>query len=194
MSDTSVSLLERLRANPDGDAWQRLVSLYTPLLRSWLYRHGLQASDTDDLVQEVLAVVVRELPAFEHNRHPGAFRSWLRTILVHRLREFWRRRQHRPDAAGGSDFHKQLDELEDPHSGVGRLWDEEHDRHVVRRLLELIRPEFRPATWDAFTGVMLDGKKPADVANALGVSVNAVLLAKSRVLARLRQVGLGIIF
>ena len=98
------------------------------------------------------------------------------------------------DWKGGSDVLKQLDELEDPHSDVGRRWDEEHDRHVVRQLLELIRPEFRPASWDAFTGVMLDGKKPADVANALGVSVNAVLLAKSRVLARLRQVGLGIIF
>src|SRR5439155_1712449 len=111
MSETSVSLLEHLRAHPDGPAWERLVDLYAPLLRAWLSRHGVQSSDADDLMQNVLAVVVRKLPEFEHNRRPGAFRAWLRGILVHRLRDFWRRRDYRPDAAGGSDFLKQLDEL-----------------------------------------------------------------------------------
>jgi len=85
MSDTSASLLQRLREQPDGDAWRRLVFLYTPLLRQWLARHGLQSSDIDDLTQEVLTVVVRELPQFQHNQREGAFRRWLRTILVHRL-------------------------------------------------------------------------------------------------------------
>src|SRR5262245_40033292 len=193
MSETSVSLLEHLRAHPDGVAWRRLVELYTPLLRAWLSLQGVQPSDADDLVQDVLAVVVRELPEFEHNRRAGAFRAWLRAILVHRLRDFWRRRDHRPDAAGGSDLLRQLDALVDPHSSASAVWDEDHDRHVVRQLLETIRPEFRTATWDAFAGVMLDGGKPADVAQRLGVSVNAILLAKSRVLARLRQVGQGII-
>jgi RNA polymerase sigma-70 factor (ECF subfamily) len=193
MSDTSVSLLEHLRSNPEGEAWRRLVELYTPLLHAWLARHGVQTSDADDLVQEVLAVIVRQLPSFEHNRRSGAFRSWLRAIAVHRLRDFWRRRNYRPDAAGGSEFVKQLDQLEDPHSSASRVWDQDHDRHIVRQLLESIRGEFRQATWDAFAGVMLEGQKPAEVANRLGVSVNAVLLAKSRILARLRQVGAGII-
>jgi RNA polymerase sigma-70 factor, ECF subfamily len=193
MSETSHSLLDQFRSRPDGQAWQRLVGLYAPLLRGWLCRHGLQASDVDDLVQEVLAVLVRELPHFEHNRRPGAFRSWLRTVTAHRLRDFWRRRGYRPEATGGSDFVRKLEELEDPRSGLSRLWDEEHDRHVVRRLLEQIRPEFRPATWEAFAGVMLEGGRPAEVAGRLGMSVNAVLLAKSRVLARLRQVGQGLI-
>ena len=193
MSETSHSLLDRLRSRPDGEAWQRLVGLYTPLLRGWLRRHGVQESDADDLVQEVLVVVVRDLPHFEHSRRPGAFRSWLRTTLAHRLRDFWRGRGYRPEATGGSDFLKQLAELEDPDSGLSRLWDQEHDRHVVRRLLEAIRPEFRPGTWEAFAGVMLEGDRPAEVAGRLGVSVNAVLLAKSRVLGRLRQVGRGLI-
>src|SRR2546430_9892229 len=90
MSDTSVSLLQQLREQPNGDAWRRLVELYTPLLRQWLSRNGMQSSDIDDLTQEVLAVVVRELPQFQHNQRVGAFRRWLRTILVNRLRNYWR--------------------------------------------------------------------------------------------------------
>jgi RNA polymerase sigma-70 factor (ECF subfamily) len=193
MSGTSVSLLERLRRQPDAASWQRLVAVYTPLIEGWLRRHLLPDADTDDLVQEVLAVVVRELPRFEHSRRPGAFRSWLRTITAHRLGDFWRARHNRPEATGDSDFLKRLAQLEDPASGLSRLWDEEHDRHVVSRLLEMIRPHFQPATWRAFQGVMLEGQPAAAVAAQLGTSVNAVLLAKSRVLRALRREARGLI-
>jgi RNA polymerase sigma-70 factor (ECF subfamily) len=64
MSETSTSLLDRLRLQPDQQAWQRLVELYTPLIRGWLRRHALLDQDADDVVQEVLSVVVRRLPEF----------------------------------------------------------------------------------------------------------------------------------
>ena len=80
-----------------------------------------------------------------------------------------------------------LDELEAPHSDLSRLWDQQHDQHVARRLMELVQPQFEPATWRAFRRVVLDGVKAAVVATELGMTVNAVLLAKSRVLSRLRQ-------
>src|SRR2546428_3898577 len=98
MPETSASLLQRLRDQPDSDAWRRLVYVYTPLLAQWVGRYGLQSSDMDDLIQDVLTVVVRELPQFQHNQRTGAFRRWLRTILVNRLRGFWRARPSRPPA------------------------------------------------------------------------------------------------
>jgi RNA polymerase sigma-70 factor (ECF subfamily) len=193
MSETSASLLERLRLQPAAADWQRLLDLYEPLIRGWLRRHGLQAPDADDLVQDVLGVVVRELPHFEHNHRPGAFRNWLRTITAHCLRRFWRARLYRPDAAGGSGWEQHLAQLEDPASGLSRLWDEEHDRHVVRRLLERIEPDFQPSTWRAFCRLVLDGVPAAAVAAELGLSVNAVLIAKSRVLQRFRQEARGLL-
>jgi RNA polymerase sigma-70 factor (ECF subfamily) len=187
MSETSLSLLERLRLQPDAESWQRLVSLYTPLIQGWLRRHAVPPADAEDLTQEVMTVVVRELPQFTHSHRRGAFRSWLRTITVNRLRALWRSRRARPTATGDSDFLKMLDELEDPNSGLSRLWDQQHDQHVARRLMELVQPQFEPATWQAFRRVVLDGVKAAVAAAELNMSVNAVLLAKSRVLSRLRQ-------
>src|SRR4051794_32735729 len=102
MSETSISLLDRLRLQSDAAAWKRFVDLYSPLLVSWLRRQGVRAQDADDLVQEVLGVVVRELPGFRHNQRPGAFRAWLRAILVNRHRAFWRAHRTQPIAAGGS--------------------------------------------------------------------------------------------
>jgi RNA polymerase sigma-70 factor (ECF subfamily) len=187
MSETSLSLLDRLRFQPDKESWQRLVDVYTPLIHAWLRRHGVAASDADDLTQEVMTVVVREMPNFRHDQKPGAFRNWLRTIAANRLRTLWRSRRTRPIATGGSDFLKMLDELEDPDSEMSRLWDQQHDQHVARRLMELVKPQFEPATWQAFRRVVLDGVKAAVAAAELNISVNAVLLAKSRVLSRLRQ-------
>jgi RNA polymerase sigma-70 factor (ECF subfamily) len=186
MNETSVSLLDRLRDSPDAASWQRLLDLYAPLIQAWLRRQGLQPADADDLAQDVLAVLVRELPTFEHRR-PGAFRSWLRAITANRLRNFWRARQARPAATGDSDFVHLLEQLEDPHSELSRIWDREHDQIIVRRAMELIEPEFTPSTWQAFRRLAVDGAAVDAVAAELGLSANAVLIAKSRVFSRLRQ-------
>ena len=69
----------------------------------------------------------------------------------------------------------------------------ENDLHVLRHLFSQVQPEFQPQTWQAFQMVMLQGARPAEVAVRLGMSVNAVLLAKSRILARLRQEAVGLI-
>src|SRR5262245_26033077 len=193
MNETSVSLLERLRLRPEEGDWQRLVELYTPLIRGWLRQHAPGLREADDVVQDVLAVVVRRLKEFEHQRI-GSFRRWLRTITVNCLRDHWRAgRRAGPAGSGDSDLLELLGQLEDPRSELSRAWDLEHDRHVTHRLLEMIRDRFEPATWKAFERVALEGAGADQVATELGLSVNAVFIAKSRVLSLLRQVGRGLI-
>jgi RNA polymerase sigma-70 factor (ECF subfamily) len=187
VDETSITLLDNLRSRPSPAAWDRLISIYTPLIHDWLRRHGITGADADDLGQEVLAVVVRELPQFRHDGRTGAFRRWLRLITVHRLRDFCRARHARPRAVGGSEFDAMLDQLEDPNSDLSRLWDREHDQHVARGLLAYLEPLFEPSTWAAFRRVVLDGVKASQAAAELGLSVNAVLIAKSRILRRLRE-------
>ena len=194
MADTSLSLLDRLRESPDDGSWQRLVEIYTPLIRGWLRRQSALEQDADDLVQEVLQVVLRKLPEFKRQRRDGSFRSWLRAITVNCLRDHWRSATRRRDrGAGDTQVDQLLDQLADPHSGLSRQWDQEHDRHVAARLLKLIEPHFQPATWRAFERVALDGVSPDAAAAELGISVNAVFIAKSRVLTRLRQESRGLL-
>ena len=190
--ETSVSLLGRLAGAPTDDDWRRLHDLYQPLLRAWVARAGGPASDVDDLVQDVLSVVVRRIAGFEW-RGQGAFRAWLRTILANEVRDYFRDQKYRHIATGDSSFQGRLDELESPDSALSRLWDREHDQYVVRRALELIEPEFAASTWRAFRRVMVDGAAVGAVAAELGLSANAVFIAKSRVLSRVRQVIRGLV-
>ena len=186
MPDTSITFLDRLRLQPDEEAWKRFVDLYAPLIRGWLRRYSVAEQDAEDLTQEVMAVMIRQFPSFEHNHRCGAFRNWLRTVTVNQLRALWRTRRG-PCVNGDSAVMRMLDQLADPDSSLSKLWDQQHDQHVAAKLMELIRPHFEATTWQAFRRVAVDGEKAALVAQDLGISVNAVLLAKSRVLSRLRQ-------
>jgi RNA polymerase sigma-70 factor (ECF subfamily) len=194
MQETSYSLLERLRAPADAASWEQLVAIYTPLLQSWLRRYQVFSSaDVDDLTQDVLLAVSRDLAHFNANGQAGAFRAWLRRILVNRVRYFWRAQQHRPRAVGGSDFLAQLEQLGDDSSQMSQFWDREHDRQVMNRLLELVEPQFAPITWQAFRRQALDGITADQVAAELHMPLHSVYAAKSRVLKALRTLAKGLI-
>jgi RNA polymerase sigma-70 factor (ECF subfamily) len=191
--DTSASFLESLRHAPDDDAWSTLVDLYSPLIRGWLKRRGAATSDVDDVAQEVLAVVVRRFPEFRREPRTGAFRTWLRAITANCLRDHWRRGNKQPRAVGGTDFGEIVQQLADSHSDLSKLWDREHDEHVTQYLLKLIRPGFSEKTWQAFQRFAIDGNSADEVARELDMTPNAVFIAKSRVMAALREQGRGLI-
>jgi RNA polymerase sigma-70 factor (ECF subfamily) len=194
MSDeTSLSLLDRARQDASDGSWDRLMDVYSPLLHGWLARMGVQSADADDLVQEILFTVSRELRDFRHSGRTGAFRSWLRTILSHRAREFWRSSKYRPAAAGGTSWAERLEQLADEKSDASREWDLEHDRHVMAQLLVQVRPRFEPKTWEAFRRQVFDGQRADAVAAELGMSLNSVYVARSRVLSTLRREAAGLI-
>jgi RNA polymerase sigma-70 factor, ECF subfamily len=136
---------------------------------------------------------VVSLPSFRHNGRVGAFRTWLRTIAINSLRQKWRNDRNSADSPGGSAFRASLDELDDPDSDLSRVWDQAHDAHVLRMLLSWAEPDFEPKTWQAFRRQVFDEAKPKTVADELEMTVSAVLVAKSRVLKRLRELGLGLI-
>ncbi len=185
VTPTSASLLNRLKAaKPDAAEWRRLTEIYLPLIRTWLAQIPELNDEAADLAQEVLIIVVKELPRFERQRE-GSFCAWLRNVTVNRVRAFTRQRRRRPAVADST--HSFLNELEDPASAISQQWDREHDQHVFQQLISAIEIDFSPATWLAFRRSALDGHPVASVATELGISVNAVLLAKSRVLKKLRE-------
>lgn len=190
MLHTSISLLDRIRRESDAEAWQRFVLVYTPWVNLVLQHAAVSADDADDLRQDVLAVVFQEITRFQHNGQTGAFRRWLRNIVLNRLRSHWR--NHRGDRRhpASDDL---LNEIPDPFPALETLWELEHDRYITERLLKLIETSFTRTTWLAFRGQVLNGLKAEQVAAEIGISINAALLAKSRVLRRLREESAGLI-
>ena len=179
MFTTCPSLLQRLRSPQADAAWGTFVDLYTPLLFHWARRAGLQDSDAADLVQDVFATLLRKLPEFAYDP-ARSFRAWLRAVALNQWRDNLKRRATRP-LPGHADA---LDLAQAPEDVA--FWEVEYRRRLVDRALNIMRADFQPATWQACWQVVAEGRPAADVARELGLTENAVYIARSRVLRRLR--------
>lgn len=161
------------------------------MIRAWLLQTPGLAADCDDLAQEVLIVVARELPNFRRQRD-GSFRTWLRRVAVNRVRS-WRQARARGPTTNLDPTDQLLAQLDDPSSKLSAEWDREHDRFVFDKLLAVVRPGCEPATWQAFQLFAIEGRSAAETAAQTGLTENAVMLAKSRILKRLRLEAAGLI-
>ena len=181
MHTTPVSLLDRLRLPDSQEPWRRFVDLYTPLLQYWARRFPLQPADQLDLVQEVLTALCTELPRFE--RRPGKrFRGWLWMIMLNKYRERQRRLRARPVTTASSA----LVELEEP-CIQDEIEETEYRQYLVNRIMQLMQAEFEPTTWKACWAFVVQARSAKEVAEELGITTNAIYLAKARVLRRLRE-------
>lgn len=172
----------------DALAWRRLMDLFGPTVYSWCRRAGLKAEDAADVGQEVFQAVATHIADFRRTSPGDTFRGWLWTITHNKIRDFWRRRQGHAEGAGGSAAQWALGQIPQQDSGSFSAMDLPDTRSsLLRRALELIQKEFTEQTWQAFCRVTVEEQAPADVAAALGMSVGAVYIAKSRVVHRLRE-------
>jgi RNA polymerase sigma-70 factor (ECF subfamily) len=183
LQPTPVSLLEKLRRSSPHDrqaAWCRFVDLYTPLLFSMARRVGATREDAADLVQDVFEVLLREMPEFRY-QPDLRFRGWLFTIV----RNKWINRLNRIGAAPPRADGAALETGAVP-DNVAEMTDAEYREHLVRRALQLMQAEFAEADWKACWQNVVEARPAAEVAEGLGLTVNQVYLAKSRILQRLR--------
>lgn len=182
---TRPSLLVRIRDLRDEIAWAEFARLYTPLIYRVARRTGLQDADASLVTQDVLITVARTIHRFEYDRSNGSFRGWLKVVTRSRLSDFLRAQGRQVQGSGDTGILHVIDEQEDP--SQSDLWEREYRRSLFEWAAERIRCDFEEKTWQAFWQTSVDGRETADVAESLGVSVGAVYIARSRVLARLRR-------
>jgi RNA polymerase sigma-70 factor, ECF subfamily len=188
---TSRSLLNEARL-ADAAAWERLVTLYAPLVASWCRRWGVLQQDIVDVLQEVFSAVAAHLHRFRKD-HPGdTFRGWLMTIARNKTLDHFQRKSREPAAIGGTEASMRLQEIQGPAEDalpspapVGT--DDLVFNDVLLQALESIRGEFHERTWQAFWKVVIDGRTASDVAADLSMKPGTVRVSKSRVLLRLRR-------
>ena len=188
VTSTSRSLLARLRSN-ESDAWDRLITLYTPLMFFWCRKLNLPEQDIPDVVQDVFRAITLNIDRFRKDDENDTFRGWLRVITRSKVADYFRKRAKGQNAAGGTVALRMLAEIPDADDDAGVEDDDEPAafNSLYLRALELIRTDFQERTWKAFWRVVVDGNSPKEVAEELGMQPGTVRVAKSRVLARLRS-------
>lgn len=182
--ETRHSLVARLKDVRDGGAWVEFLDLYQPLVVQLLRRRGLQEADAEDLSQEVLMAVCRKIEDWRHNGRKGAFRSWLYVVSRNLMLNLLEREKQYLAGVSADD----LERLMEQRATLDRDAEIEYRRELLARAAERIRREFRETTWTAFWRTAVEQATVAETAEELGVTEGAVYIARSRVMARLREV------
>ena len=184
---TRASLLVRLRDRQDRAAWQQFVELYGSLVYGFARQRGLQDADAADLTQEVFLALARAAGRWQYDPRRGTFRAWLHGVTRNKLAKFLHRRRVQPVGSGDTNAQGRLAEQPDPDYDSEAAWELEFQQQLFRMAAAQIQGNFAPTTWLAFWRTAVEGASAAEVAKELGMSVGAVYVARSRVLARLAE-------
>lgn len=184
--ETRQSLVARIRASDDQDAWQEFVAIYRPVIYRLARQRGVQHADAEDLSQRVLVAVGRAIGGWQPDAERGRFRAWLGTIIRNAILNVLSRR--RPDqAAGGSDMFDLLEQQPERDDLARESLAREHRRSLFRWAARRVRSEFGDVTWSAFWQTAVEGRGIDDVAVQFGKTHGAIYAARSRIMRRLRD-------
>lgn len=184
--ETRASLLVRVRDHRDVQAWTEFVAIYEPLVLRLMRRSGVQEADARELTQEALVAMARAIDRWDPDPARGSFRGWLFRIARNLMINFLTRRKSHVRGRGGSDMLRLLEEQ--PAVGdESALYDFEYRKQRFHWAAERVRPEFTPSTWQAFWRTCVNAEPIASVARDLSLTAGAVYVARSRVMARLRE-------
>ena len=186
-ASTRYSLLLRIQDPQNDAAWGEFVSLYEPLIYGLARRQGLQDADARDLCQEVLGAVAKAAGRFKPDPAQGSFRTWLFCIARNLMLNLLRRDKRHVRGSGDSQVARLLESHAGPADEQSQMLQRDYRRRLFRFAAESIRGQFAPQTWDAFWLTAVENHSASDAAAQVGISVGAVYIARSRVLARLRQ-------
>ena len=184
---THPSLLVRIRNRDDASAWGDFVEIYSPLIYGYARKQGLQDADAVDVTQDVLRIVARSIGRLDYDPRRGSFRGWLFTIVRNELRDWFTRQRSVVVGAGESSAVRRLNEFPAAQDEDSSAWDQDHQRRLFEWAAARVRVEVQESTWNAFWETTVEGRSGKDVAAEWGLSVAAVYLAKSRVMARLKE-------
>lgn len=184
---TQATLLERLR---DGDgvmAWEEFFRRYWRLIFVTARRRGCQEHTAEEIVQDVMLTVYQKRDVFRYAPEKGRFRDWLCTVVRNAVARHRREPAQRVRARGGDDSAAHPEPVCE--EGVDDQWEANFEHAMLASLLDVVRQEVAPETYQAFELLALRELSGAAVAKITGLSRNAVYLARKRVCQRLEQLG-----
>jgi RNA polymerase sigma-70 factor (ECF subfamily) len=183
---TQTELLEGLRAGADNTAWSVFCLRYRPMIVAFARRLGLSEQDAEDAAQEALLAFATAYRRGDYDRQKGRLRTWFLTIAMNKVRDIRRRRGKEIAPAGGGQAAGALNVTPEMH-GISRVWEEEWQQAVIRSCIEAVREQVSQTTMQAFELFVIKEWPAQKVATQIGISPNAVYLAKRNVLSRMRE-------
>jgi RNA polymerase sigma-70 factor (ECF subfamily) len=188
-SGTKITLLERIRDGKDPIAWQSFSDRYWRLIFSCAKKRGCSDHTAEEIVQDVMLEVFRGREVFAYDPARGRFRDWLGTVVRNLVAKHRRQPAQRIRGIGSNADDGFSEEHEGHEDRPDALWESAYEQAMLTVLLDVVRREVTPQTYQAFELTAIRGLSGDQTAKITGLSQNAVYLSRKRVFERLRELG-----
>jgi RNA polymerase sigma factor (sigma-70 family) len=189
---TRYSLLSRLQNWDDQQSWKTFFDTYWRLIYSIALKSGLTEAEAQDVVQETIICVAKDINKFKRDRALGSFKGWLRNLTRWRIVDQLRKRK--PNASGeaasslGGATSVDVAEIPDPaDDSLELLWEAEWQSNLMEAALERVRRRVKEEHYQIFDLNVVRQWPANKVARILEVNIAQVYLAKHRILALLKK-------
>ena len=183
---TRATLLMRLKDWQDEASWQEFFSIYENLIRGVAVKSGLSQAEAEDVVQETMVAVAKNIPDFQYDPAVCSFKTWLLNMTRWRITDQIRRRgpahgNSLPGSVETTDT-QITGEIVDPDGDkLKAIWDNEWEKRLLEAALSNVKRRLEPEKYQLFDFYVNKSWAPEKVAKSFNVSVNQVYLAKSRI-------------
>jgi RNA polymerase sigma-70 factor (ECF subfamily) len=195
---TRRSLLSRLRDLDDRESWRTFFDLYWRMLFNVARRAGLGEADAQDVVQETVVAVARQMPEFRYDRAKGTFKHWLFRIVRRRVADHLRKVYRQPPK-GELAFDPLAEDdgsapaaASDTTGEFGDAWEQEWEQAVLDAAVARVREQVNPKHFQVFDYCVRQGWPAGKVASTLGMNIAQVYLARHRVSSAVKAAARGI--
>lgn len=183
--ETRHSLIVRLKDQRNDLAWTEFVCAYEPFLLRLVQKQGTPDRHVADVTQQLLFTIAKSVNRWEPDGKAASFRRWLGCVARHVVIKFMTRERTQITGQGGSEFLVHMEAITDDSVDAEEI--RQYQEELILWAAELVRCEFREASWRAFWETEIEGRPVADVSEELGVSIGSVYMSRSRVFARIRN-------
>ena len=185
---TRQSLLSRLKDYDDNESWRDFFHTYWKLIYSMAIRSGLSETEAQEVVQETIIAVSKQMPDFKYDRAKGSFKSWLLQLTRWKIQDQLRRRQRDEHLAGGPETipSGEVENIPDP-STADSPWEDEWQKNLVEAALQRLKVQAKPKQFQIFDLYVMKQWPIARVTATLGVNFGQVYMAKHRLTAMLKK-------
>src|SRR5438105_4931128 len=190
---TRRSLIARLKNWQDQESWQTFFDTYWKLIYSVAIKSGLSEADAQDIVQETIVAVARQMPGFHYDRSFGSFKTWLLVITRRRIIDHFRKRARVPKQRASevpteTGSTALLERIPDPAGGqVDAIWEQEWRENLFAAAVKNVKRSVEARQFQMFDCYALKGWPVEQVAKNLQATVGQIYTAKSRVAALVKR-------
>lgn len=182
---TRLTLIEKIKDSADAEAWAEFAAIYNPLIFEICRRKGLQHADATDIAQDVLSQVASAIGSYRHDQSGATFRGWLYCITRNVTVDFFRRRSKDPLATASAL--PNWEQIRVPTAEESREFQLEFRKRMFAVVAGSVQSQVAGKTWSVFWKTEVEGNEIETAAEALGMTIGAAYVARSRVMAKLRN-------